>query len=583
LKSVNVQLRDVLAYIRTHSDVVKTRGWSHLRPLIRFLPAAPALPVYAPAPVKNSVDIAGRVRRALSARSLSLYQVSRRSAQTFGRSSPYHVPDSFYSSVGSTASPTIHQLVALSAVSGYRLSDWLAVFGFKLDDIPRLELLLPRRRTILLDSSVYDEEQWIPWFADRASRPRLPAIAPLAQILKPAQSVRARHLVALNTRRFLYAKVGTEDVSAFPDLAPGSIARIDPLDDGQLAARLGQAPSNSIFLVERGAQLHCGRVRRIRGQQVALSSAVFPFSELEFTLGRTGRILGVVDAEIRPMSTQSAPSVPVRIRAPLKTNAARPPDAIMRLGGLIQASRIRAGLSFREASALSRRVAANLGDSAYYASHGTLSDFESLSTTPRHVQKILSVCILYSIGFWDFLRAGELRLDGLGNEPMPDELCGRLAPHRFGPSEQHSLEQTQQGSQSTNFVRALLEKWKEIPLFVANALREISGLDDLSLLDVFWVGAERNPIHPHLVNASLVAVNRRLKKPIPSPPRMPSDEPVYMIIERDGGYWCGSCTAEQGTLAVHRYVERAETHVQIERRTDAEVIGRVTAILRRLL
>jgi hypothetical protein len=561
----------------------KTFGWSHLRPPFDFSPIARAFPVYATAPVKNPVDIAGRVQRVLSARSLSLYQVSRRSAETFGRSSPYHVPDSFYSSLGSLAAgPSIQQVVALSTVSGYRLSDWLAVFGFKLDDIPRLGLLLPRRRTILLDSSVYDDEQWIPWFADRAGPSQFPATAPLAQILKPAEPVRAKHLLALNARQFLYAKVGTEDLSAFPDLAPGSIARINPLDAGRLASTLGHAPTKSIFLIERGSLLHCGRVRRIGGDQVALCSAAFPFSELEFTLGRTGRILGVVDAEIRPLMLQSPSSTPLRIRSSRSTRTIRSASGQTGLGRLIQASRIRAGFSFREASGASRRIAAILGGSAYYTSPGTLSDFESLVTPPRHIQKIFSLCILYSIRFWDFARAGALRLDGLGDDPMPDELCDRLGLHRFGSSGQPSVARARQESQSTNFVRALMEQWKEIPLFVGNALGEISGLGHLSLLDVFWVGGERDPIHPRLVEASLVAVNRRIKKPIRSQPQTPPDDPMYMVVERDGGYLCGCCTVEQGTLSVHRYAARPPGPVQIEKRSDAEVVGRVTAVLRRL-
>jgi len=583
LKLVNVQLRNVLAYFPTLSNGVKTLGWSHLRPLARNSPVIRSFPVYAIAPVKNLVDIAGRVRQVLSTRSLSLYQVSRRSAEAFGSSSPYHIPDSFYSSLRfPAASPSIHQIVALCTISGYRLSDWLAVFGFRLDDIPRLGLLLPCRRTTLLDSSVYDDEQWFPWFGDRAGSSQSSAITPLAQILEPAEPVRARHLLTLNVRHFLYAKVGTEDVSAFPDLAPGSIARIDPLDASHLPSTLSHAPSKSIFLIERGSLLHCGRVRRIRGDQVALCSTVFPFGELEFTLGRTGRILGVVDAEIRPVAQQPPPTATVRIRVTRKTNVTESSNAPMRLGRLIQIGRMRTGLSFREAAATSRRVAALLGDNAYYTSPGTLSDFESLSTPPRHIQKILSLCILYSIGFWDFARAAALKLDGLGNDSMPDELCDRPRPHPFRSSEPPSVSRVRPGSQSTNFVRVFLEQWKEIPVFLATALGEISGLDRLSLLDVFWVGGERNAIHPHLVGASLVTVNRRLKKAIRSLPRTPPEDPMYLIVERDGTYLCGSCTIEQGTLAVRRYAERHQSPVQIERHSDAEIIGRVTAILRRL-
>src|ERR1019366_953366 len=153
------------------------------------------------------MQTADRVRQILSSRGLTLYQVSQRSAEIFGQSSPYYIPQGLYHELSIGAlSPKIHQLAAFSRISNYRLCDWLAIFGFRLDDIPRLQLLTPWRRTVLLDSSVYDEEQWIPWFAARTPKSPLHAIVPLGQGLKLDAPRRARELLALNKRRFLYAK-----------------------------------------------------------------------------------------------------------------------------------------------------------------------------------------------------------------------------------------------------------------------------------------------------------------------------------------------------------------------------------------
>jgi len=172
------------------------------------------------------VETTDRVRQILASRGLSLYRVSKRSAELFGRSSLYFIPQRLYHELATGAlSPNLHQFAALSRISGYRLSDWLAVFGFRLDDIPKLQSLVPWRRTVLLDSSVYDLEQWIPWFAERSSEAPRAAIAPLGLFLKRALPVRAKELLGLNNKRFLYVKVGWNDVFAFPTLAPGSIAR----------------------------------------------------------------------------------------------------------------------------------------------------------------------------------------------------------------------------------------------------------------------------------------------------------------------------------------------------------------------
>jgi hypothetical protein len=111
---------------------------------------------------------AERVRQILSSRGLTLYRVSRRSAEIFGKLSPFFVPHSLYYDLAvSSLSPGIQQLLALSRITNYRLSDWLAVFGFDLDAIPRLQCMVPRNRTVILDGSVYDTECWIPWFAEK--------------------------------------------------------------------------------------------------------------------------------------------------------------------------------------------------------------------------------------------------------------------------------------------------------------------------------------------------------------------------------------------------------------------------------
>src|SRR5271154_5536007 len=148
---------------------------------------------------------ADRVRQILATRGLTLYQVSKRSAEIFGRSSLYFIPQRLYHELAiGMLSPNLHQLSALSRISNYRLSDWLAVFGFPLDNIPKLQSIVPWRRTVLLDSSVYDLEQWIPWFAEQVSESPRSAIAPLGKFVKRGLPVRAKELLALGKKRFLY-------------------------------------------------------------------------------------------------------------------------------------------------------------------------------------------------------------------------------------------------------------------------------------------------------------------------------------------------------------------------------------------
>lgn len=527
------------------------------------------------------MQTAERVRKILSTRGLTLSQVSRRSAEIFGRSSPYYVPEHFYSVLLNTRSgPRIHQVATLSRILGYRLSDCLAVFGLSLDDIPRLQTLFPRRRTLLLDTLVYDENEWIPWFAGGPRTPHASAVAPLAQILKPAPPRRAHHLLALNSRRFLYAKIGREDILAFPDLAPGSIARIDPSRAGYFESTVTPIPAHRIFLIETASRLASGHLRRVRGNRVALYSTSLSYPPLELTLGRDATVIGVVDAEIRPVGARRSSGAWI----PSPARKAIPPRPLEKsdtpLSHLIRRSRIRQGLSFREASAMSSLIAEVLADRHYFASPGTLSESDRLAAAPRHIQKILSLCILYGIDFWDFLRSAGLPMDSLGNEPMPDDLRGRIS----GPNSEMQLETPADETEIADpgdFLSVLIGEWKEIPLFIRHSLRDITGLPHLSLLDFFFVGAEKNLADPRLRNATLITVNRRLKKPL-SPPPPPREQPVYVLLTREGGYLCAPCTLDSGVLALHRQPSTPLAPVETEARTDLEVIGQVTAILRHL-
>jgi hypothetical protein len=523
-----------------------------------------------------------RVRQILSSRSLTLYQVSQRSAEMFGQSSPYFIPQGLYHelSIG-TLSPNIHQLAAFSQISNYRLCDWLAIFGFRLDDIPRLQLQIPWRRTVLLDSSIYDEDQWIPWFVENPSESSLPGIAPLAQVLKLGPSRRVSELLAVSKRRFIYAKVGREDTFAYPALMPGSIARIDVRREPGPLPTLGPSTSKSIFLVENGLFLHCGRLRSVGKNRIVLCSTHFPFAQVELTLGRNVRILGMADAEIRPVVPRPASEIALGSTTVAKADVALIASPRADLQQLLRTSRMRAGFSFREASAMSQRIARELADEMYFAAPGTLSDYENLASPLRHVQKIISLCVLYCIDFWNFLRAGGLPVEFLGNNPLPDELAGRTG----FPRNEVGDEVAGSGhlrAERRGFLSTLIDQWEELPLFTKDALPAICRLKDISLSDIFWIDVNQHPTHPCLAGAAFVAVNRRLKTPLQSTVPSVWEQPLYMVLRRDGSYLCGTCVLQQGILVIRPQSEQAHSSIELRNGIDAEVIGQVTAILRRL-
>jgi hypothetical protein len=163
---------------------------------------------------------------------------------------------------------------------------------------------------------------------------------------------------------------------------------------------------------------------------------------------------------------------------------------------------------------VSRWIASTLSDDLYFAAPSTLSDCETLSAPPRHIQKIIALCILYCIDFHKFLSVCGLPLDRAGREPIPDELVPRRMPNL-----NQGLRTTGENEsvrEPSGFLGALTMQWEEVPFFLRYSLSELTGLKNFSPSDVFWVGGDRAPSHPLLINATFIVVNRRAKNPAQS-------------------------------------------------------------------
>lgn len=524
---------------------------------------------------------AERVREILSTRGLTFYRASHLSAEVFGRSSPFHLPRNLYHRLAaSTATLSIYQLFALSRITGYRLSNWLAVFGIELDVISQLTVLIPRRRTVILDSYVYDSDAWVSWFVNRPGIATIDAITPLGQFLSRARPERVRELLPRNKTHFLYAKVGQGDLLAFPDVGPGSIIRIDTRESKEASSVAQNSSDERIFLVEHDFGFTCSRLSTLGNGRVTFRSPQFPFAEGGFTLGRDLRILGVVDSEILPVPHRQDPVAQLATTTAQKRQRHLGNQTEINLRQLIRRSRLHAGLSFREASKVTRWIAQRLADPLYFTAASTLSDYETLSSAPRHIQKILALCIVYAIGFGDFLRACGLALEETGAESIPDEFIPREIPFIRRKSNSPNAEGLSRGE--NGFLNNLLKRWEEVPFFLRKSLSELTGLPHFSVSDVIWVGGDPNPIHPWLDGAEFVAINRRVKKPTSTKGTTFWEQPLYLLLTRDGRYLCACCTLERGLVVVHPYPDRPFAPRQFKNGTDAEVMGEITTILRRL-
>jgi hypothetical protein len=524
------------------------------------------------------VGIGQRVREILERRKISLFQLSQASRKLFPNEPSYHIPHNLYFDLRSERfAPSIHQLVALSVLSGYALSDWLSVFGFHLDDISRLQISLPFQRTTLLDSNVYDRSACIPWFAERLPSPELGRIIPLVQLLAPTGLVNVADLSRIDRNVFIYAKVGKQELFAYPQLLPGSIVRADPRNIEAALASIGRSTFEPLFLVEHARGLSCSRLKYIAPDRVVLTPVELPGPHVELRPGIDLKILGTIDMEIRNVRRVKLPGNHQAFNEPKKQgNFALSPET-PELHVLLRRNRLRAGLSFREASALSRRIAEELGDEQYFTAGGTLSDYETTDLPPRRVQKIITLCTLYSIGFWQFLKAARIQLGELGSEAIPD----RLAPSAQSLKLSSSAQRGHEDNADRFFLSNLLERFEEIPPFLDASLRTISGLPRLSLRDVFWAGGEHG-FHASLEGTQFLIVNRRTKKPAPLKWEPLGNQPLYLLTARDGSYFCGRFTIEGKSILLHHLLTEIPGLRPMPIGTDTEIVGQIVNVIRRI-
>jgi hypothetical protein len=516
------------------------------------------------------------VRSILDRRQLTVHDLSKLSEKIFGRSSRYFISHNFYYDLRvGTVCPNIYQLFALSHFSNYRLVDWLRVFGFQLDEIPRLQTLLSRRCTVILDSTNYDKEAWVSWFQAKATPLEPHKIIPIVRIVTNADARRVRSIERWNRKRFLYARVGQDDALAFPELVPGSILRVDPrVTAASEQSSMGRS-SQPLYLVEHNMGLACCRLNFIDAERVSLISDHLPCANLEFHLDKEIRILGVADLEIHPLKGAPHARVSAKLakewtQEPIRQDTDRAP-----LNELIRSSRLRNGIRYREASRISREIAEELGDTRYFMTPRSLFSYERLDTSPRLIHKIISLCIIHGIVFWDFLSSAGMLVEQLGREPVPEDLLPRVPPGNF-----RRLPREDDGPpQRSIFPETLFE---EIPLFLRSSLPRAIGLSSFSIRDVFWTGGSQQVCHPLLADSYFVIVNRRVKRPVQSHLNKPWDSPLCMILMRNGDYLCSPCAVKDGALILHPHPDSSVLPMTLRNREEAEIIGRVVAIVRRL-
>jgi hypothetical protein len=310
----------------------------------------------------------------------------------YGKNTPYYVPPTLLYKTRIGITPHVCQLVALSEVSGYPFVEWMKLYGFDLTLILPLQLEVHTERTAMITP------------AHKFSAHDFSRVQADSRIGK--------------SDSYFFAKVGTGDNVLYPKLLPGSVVRADRRYSPQVCST--DRSDELLWLVEHPGGLACCHVKRIDSEHVVLLPNRPPLSAWPLRLSREVRVLGLIDMELRPGQVQQFGSTYRQVRTDTLATIPRCTDR-MSISNLLRISRVRHGLTLRAAHQKTVRVAQLLQNADYRIPLGLLSDYEATDRFPRHIAKIISLCVVYGIDFWELMRAG-------GSEIIDD--C-RKAPVSF--------------------------------------------------------------------------------------------------------------------------------------------------------
>jgi hypothetical protein len=330
-----------------------------------------------------------QIKRIVKRTGLTMAQISASTGALCGRNTRFFVPPTFLYKHKEGVTPHVCQIIALSQVTGYRFTDWMRICGFDLELIYALQIELHVERTVLVTP-------------DQVTAERRPSHLSWNRAWQDSR------------RRYLFAKIGRSDAVVHPIILPGSIVRADCTYSPEVSRNgLG---TDALWLVEYPGGLTCCHVNRVDQSHIVLLPNRTPLPGWPLRLTEEARVLGLVDMDLRPRDVLEQTTYhPTRLEH--RPGLPRRDDA-MNFSTLVRVSRSRAGLTLREAHDMTMAVARLLGNHAYGIALGQLSDYEATVKLPRHIEKMMSLCMIYGIHPWDLMAAAGIRVDDSGKAPL---------------------------------------------------------------------------------------------------------------------------------------------------------------------
>ncbi len=241
--------------------------------------------------------------------------------------------------------------------------------------------------------------------------------------------------------------------------------------------------------------------------------------------------------------------------------------------------RNRLGITQRDVEEYSRRIAEAEENDEYYISNAWLTTIENQEATPS-IYKLYTLSAIYRIKFTELLlmfgvdleKLGKYQMDmplqntHLANVEVYDKNRAVSFPVRFDKGFR---------PEKTNLLSRMVEIWGEVPIALIQHLNLRNSLYG-------YIGMDDYTLYPVLRPGSFVQIDDRQDRVHAFPWRTEFDRPIYFVELRDG-YACSWCEMHGSQLTVVPHPLSGCSIRQFNYPTEAEIIGRVTAVAMRLV
>jgi len=251
----------------------------------------------------------------------------------------------------------------------------------------------------------------------------------------------------------------------------------------------------------------------------------------------------------------------------------------VRPGEQLKSIRLRLGITTREVEDQSRKISETEGNEEFYVSNGWLTQIENTQSVPS-IFKCYSLAVIYRVKFATLLNLLGVDLDNIARY----QLDSNLERTHLANVEVYDKERSITfpvhfdrafSVEKTSLLSRMVEVWGEVPIALIQHL-------DIRHGQYGYIGLKDFTLYPLLRPGSFVQIDQRMNRVQPFKWRTEYDRPIYFVELRDG-YACSWCELHDNQLTLIPH-PLSPCHIrQYEYSTEAEVIGRVTAVAMRIV